>query len=101
MRLTTVVIGLKTERRLVDESDCLNVAWGLCELHTLNGTRRYDTRAVLGSGTVSNELLFVLGNCHIREGRAPDLYCIENLKGQLTSSASSSCMDSRRNPRPS
>lgn len=72
VHLSSTVILLEVDLRLVKEANNLNVVRGLHELDTGNGTRRNETSTVAGLGAVSDGLSFDAADDTVGLRRTPD-----------------------------
>jgi hypothetical protein len=72
VELPSIVIGRDVNEGLVDETDDLDVVWGLHELNTLEGTSGDFTSAVTGLGAPGNFPMFRLTDGLGTIGRCPE-----------------------------
>jgi len=72
IELSSIVIGGHVNEGLVDETDNLDVVWGLHELNTLEGTSGDEASAVTGLGAPGNILMFRLTDGLGTSGRCPE-----------------------------
>jgi len=80
VEFSSKVIGLDVDEGLVNETDDLDVVWGLHKLNTLEGTSGDETRAMTRLGTPGNFLMFRLTDSGGAVWRSPDAEVIDRVK---------------------
>ena len=77
IKLSSAITGLKVDLGLVDETNDLEVAGSLHELHAGDGASRDDTGTTALLGTPSNLLTLGVTNGRVRLGGRPETPVVE------------------------